>query len=67
MTYLTEDIHAELKDFANKKSIAGRADVMARQNVFTTQKDCKDNFDSHPKCPLISPSKSELGKVSKVS
>ncbi len=66
MTYLTEDIHAELKKIANKISIAGRVDAMARKNAFTTQKDRKDNFDSHPKCPLISPSKSELGKVSKV-
>ena len=29
-------------------------------------KDHKDNFDSHPKCRLINPAKSELGKVSKI-
>ena len=29
-------------------------------------KDHKDNFESNPKCRLINPSKSELGKVSKV-
>ena len=62
---LTEDINAELKNIANKVSIADRVDMMAKKNAFITLKDHKDNFDSHPKCRLINPSKSELGKVSK--
>ena len=32
----------------------------------TTLKDHKDNFESNPKCRLINPAKSELGKVSKI-
>ena len=38
---------------------------MAKKPAFITLKDHKDNFDSNPKCRLINPSKSELGKVSK--
>ena len=40
-------------------------DIMAKKPAFITLKDHKDNFDSNPKCRLINPSKSELGKVSK--
>ena len=50
----------------SKLSIGDRVDTMATRNAFVTLKDHKDNFDSHPKCRLINPSKSELGKVSKV-
>ena len=39
---------------------------MARKNAFVTLKDHKENFDTNPKCRLLNPSKSELGKVSKV-
>ena len=39
---------------------------MAKREAFVTLKDHKENFDSHPKCRLINPAKSELGKVSKV-
>ena len=39
---------------------------MAENEAFITLKDHKDNFDSNPKCRLINPAKSELGRVSKV-
>ena len=39
---------------------------MAKKSAFITLKDHKENFNSNPKCRLINPSKSELGKVSKV-
>ena len=39
---------------------------MAQTPAFITLKDHKDNFDSQPKCRLINPAKSELGKVSKI-
>ena len=39
---------------------------MAKTPAFITLKDHKANFESNPKCRLINPSKSELGKVSKV-
>ena len=38
---------------------------MAKTPAFITLKDHKDNFETNPKCRLINPSKSELGKVSK--
>ena len=63
---LTEDINSELKNIASNLSIADRVDTMAKRNAFITLKDHKDNFDSNPKCRLINPAKSELGKVSKV-
>ena len=63
---LTESINFELKDITSKLSIADRVDIMATNNAFITLKDHKDNFDSHPKCRLINPSKSEVGKVSKL-
>ena len=34
-------------------------------SCFITLKDHKENFSSHPKCRLINPAKSNLGKVSK--
>ena len=39
---------------------------MAEKPAFITLKDHKDNFNSNPKCRLINPSKTELGKVSKI-
>ena len=63
---LTEDINSELKNIASNLSIADRVDTMAKRNAFITLKDHKDNFDSNPKCRLINPAKSDLGKVSKV-
>jgi hypothetical protein len=39
---------------------------MARKNAFITLKDHKENFDINPKCHLLNPWKSVLGKVSKV-
>ena len=37
-----------------------------KKDAFITLKDHKENFQSNPKCRLINPAKSELGKVSKV-
>jgi hypothetical protein len=39
---------------------------MAETESFITLKDHKDNFESNPKCRLINPGKSKLGKVSKL-
>ena len=39
---------------------------MAKMQAFISLKDHKENFENHPKCRLINPAKSELGKVSKV-
>ena len=63
---ITDDINSELKQITSNLSIADRVDTMAKKNAFITLKDHKENFDSNPKCRLINPSKSELGKVSKI-
>jgi hypothetical protein len=63
---ITDDINVELKKITSNLSIADRVDTMARRNAFVTLKDHKENFYSNPKCRLINPSKSELGKVSKI-
>ena len=63
---ISDDINFELKKITSNLSIADRVDTMARRNAFITLKDHKENFDSNPKCRLINPSKSELGKVSKI-
>ena len=41
-------------------------DCFARSNAFITWKDHKENFQSNPKCRLINPAKSEIGKASKL-
>ena len=38
---------------------------MARKPAYITIKDHKENFNINPKCRLINPAKSELGKVAK--
>ena len=39
---------------------------MARNPAYITLKDHKENFNINPKCRLINPAKSELGKVAKL-
>ena len=51
---------------SSKLGIGNRIDVMAQRNSYITLKDHKENFESNPKFRLINPSKTELGKVSKV-
>ena len=63
---LADDINAELKDLSGRLSIEDRVETMAKKNAFITLRDHKENFDSNPKCRLLNPAKSELGKVGKV-
>ena len=51
---------------ASELDISGRVDRTSENPAFITLKDHKPNFENHPKCRLINPSKSSLGKVSKV-
>lgn len=60
------EINRELKDIASDLKIANRIDPMQETPAFISLKDHKPDFDNHPKCRLINPAKSELGKVSKV-
>lgn len=42
-----------------------RIEKLAPKNLFITLKDHKNNFMNNPSCRLISPTKSEIGLVSK--
>ena len=60
-----DDINEELRDICNH-SIGNRINIMATKDAFITIKDHKEDFPSNLKCRLINPTKSNLGKVSKV-
>ena len=62
---MVDDMNEELKLIAKDLSIDDRVDIMAKKNAFITLKDHKENFESNPKCQLLNPTKSELGKISK--
>ena len=63
---LIETFDKEDKEVAEDLDIADRAiHKMVRQDAFIHLKDTKSNFLDNPQCRLITPSKSELGKVSK--
>ena len=62
---ILNDISEELKTIANDLRISNRINPMNETPAFITLKDHKPDFENHPKCRLINPAKSELGKVSK--
>ena len=63
---LENAINMEAKHIAENIKLDDRIESLAHTPAFITLKDHKENFRiSHP-CRLINPSKSELGKVSKV-
>ena len=60
-------IHTENKKIATKLGIDDRVDTTANKDAFITLKDHKPNFANKPTCRLINPTKSEIGKISKVT
>ena len=56
-------INLEAKHIAKTYS---RQSWMARKPAYITIKDHKENFNINPKCRLINPAKSKLGKVAKI-
>ena len=58
-------INKEAKTIANNYGVSERVDCLAKSNAFVSLKDHKSNFSSNPKCRLINPAKSEMGKISK--
>ena len=59
------DINLEAKGIATELKIGDEVERMAKKEAFVTLKDHKDDFNINPKCHLINPAKSKLGKVSK--
>ena len=60
------NINREAMKIATGLKIADRAECMPKREACITLKDHKDDFNVNPKCQLINPPKSELGKVSKI-
>lgn len=56
----------EAKNIADELNLGDRIESPAKNEAFITLKDHKKNFDTKPKCRLINPAKSELGRISKV-
>ena len=59
------DIKKEAVDIAEKLEIANRVYETSEKEAFVTLKDHKENFKNDPKCRLLNPTKTELGKISK--
>ena len=62
----THTIHSVDKGIATKLGIDDRVDITANKDAFIALKDHKPNFANKPTCRLINPTKSEIGKISKV-
>ena len=56
----------EARNIAKKLDLVERMECIAKNTAFITLKHHKENFQASLPCRLINPSKSELGKVSKV-
>lgn len=56
----------EAKNIADELNLGDRIESLAKKEAFITLRDHKKNFDTKPKCRLINPAKSELGRISKV-
>ena len=51
--------------FTINYGVSERVDCLAKSNTFISLNDQKSNFSSNPKCSLVNPAKSEIGKISK--
>ena len=58
-------INNEAKAIAKKLKLENRIETLTKKEAFITFKDHKPNFINNPKCRLINPAKSNIGKVSK--
>ena len=61
------DIQTENKKIATKLGIDDRVDTTANKDAFITLKDHKPSFANKPTSRLINATKSEIGKISKVT
>ena len=63
---LESSINSEAKCIASNLDLDNRIEYLAKTPAYVTLKDHKENFPSNPSCRLLSPSKNELGKISKI-
>ena len=61
-----KEINKEAKKIAEKLKIDDKMKCYNNKEAFITLKDHKDGFETTPKCRLINPAKSEVGRVSKM-
>ena len=59
------DIDLKNKEIAENLQIADRMEQYSEGSAFISLKDHKEDFRENPKCRLINPAKSDIGKVSK--
>ena len=59
-------MNLEAKQIAEKLKIADRVETLNENDAFITLKDHKQNFNNDPKCRLINPTRSDLGKASRI-
>ena len=60
-----QNLDKEDKIIADKLEIANRMYKLTKREAHITIKDHKEDFRNNPKCRLINPTKSEIGKVSR--
>ena len=64
---VVETINREAKYIAEKHGLSDKMEKLAEKQAFLTIKDHKAGFNiDNPKCRLLNPTKSDVGKVSKI-
>ena len=59
-------INEQAKTIAQNLDLADRIEVYGDANAFITLKDHKENFENQPKCRLINPAKTNIGKITTI-
>ena len=60
-----DDVNTEARNIAARLGIEDRVECLAEKTAFITLKDHKPDFQNNPKCRLINPAKSQIGRISK--
>ena len=60
-------VDLDVKKIAGKLLISDRVDQLQKHDAYITIKDHKESFSNNPSFRFISPSKSGIGKVSKIT
>ena len=63
---LETSINLAAKCIATNLDLSDRIEILAQTAAYITLKDHKENFRSNPSCRSIYPSKTELGRISKI-
>ena len=64
-TKCVDKVNKDAKKLAEKLKLEERIEVHSEDTAFITLKDHKPDFRDNPKCRLINPAKSQIGRVSK--